>query len=177
MDKSRQFLAFFNEELGAVSLPAPVSPFQEKMVNHSMSGDSSLRIFRLLLLLSVVAGLIGGGLDFVLPSLIPEALSSAVVASEPETSSLQLAAIILGGLVLLFFWLLACYGLYSFRSWAPRLALGVSVISLAVYPLLGVSVVSGWAMVFADMANTAWGAVLALAYLSPLKEAFVTWEG
>lgn len=147
------------------------------MVNDSVSSGVSPQVFRRLLLLSVIFAVIGGGLDFVLPSLIPEVLANAVVASEPEMSLLQLAALIGGGLVLICFWLPACYGLYRFRPWAPRLALGVTVVSLAVYPLLGVNVMSGWALLFVDIANLAWGAVLALAFVSPLKAAFVAKAG
>jgi len=132
----------------------------------------SPKIFRLILLVSFGSGLISGSIDSVFSSLIPETLSSALAANEAETSMTQIWLIVCLAFPLLVMWLAACYGLYMFRPWAPHLAIVVSLLAVVSFPVLGVSVSSGWASAFAEISNVTWGAVLALSFFSSLSEEF-----
>lgn len=87
----------------------------------------------------------------------------------------EIALLALGVPVLLL-GILAAIGLYKFWSWARTLALAVTVLGLALFPLIKVIVELGWVGLFSDAASLLWGAVLALAYVPPIGENFVKAE-
>jgi hypothetical protein len=129
--------------------------------------------FRYTLAAYIVLGFIGGSFDLIFPSAIPEALSNAQETNDANLSTTSLILVALLGMVVIVGSITSFVGLYLFRPWSPRLAVIVTVLSLFVWPLLGVSVASGWSVVLTTLSTTLWGVVLALAYFSPLKERFV----
>lgn len=132
---------------------------------------SGVMLFRALLLASVVTGLAGSFIDLMIPSLIPESLSAAFEAL-PETpapavfGASVLVLVTFGGTVA------AIVGLYHFQYWSRPLAIVMSLLSLLFFPLLGVSIASGWSSLLLEVSTTLWGAVLAMSYVSSLSERF-----
>lgn len=132
---------------------------------------SAVTLFRALLLASVVTGVAGSFIDLVFPSLIPQPLSAAFDAL-PETSAPAvfgasvLVLVTFGGTVA------AIVGLYHFQSWSRPLAVVMSLLSLLFFPLLGVSIASGWSSLLLEISTTLWGAVLAMSYVSSLSGRF-----
>lgn len=129
--------------------------------------------FRALLLFSVATGLTSDFIDALFPALIPEALSAAWENEppfDPDTETLWLLV------ALLVPWLVASVvstvGLFFYRHWARPLALIVAVLGLAVSPLLGPGLASGWSSALLEASFLSWGAVLALSYFSPLSQRF-----
>jgi hypothetical protein len=129
-------------------------------------------LFRVLLVTSLVSGLIGGVLDLAVPGIVPEAFWQAQAEAAGEEFTPADIALLIGGLLVLVAALVSLYGLYLFRGWAPRLALAVSVGTVVLYPLGGVSVSSGWAGALMEISTMLWGAVLAFTYSAPLKDRF-----
>lgn len=69
--------------------------------------------------------------------------------------------------------ILASYvGLFSFRRWARALALATTVLSVGLYPLIGVEMMSWPELALSDLSCMLWGAVLATAYFSPVSAHF-----
>lgn len=129
--------------------------------------------YRALLLASVAFGIFSALFDTVFPSALPAAF---VQAQEAHDSSLTTASILLGGiggLVLLVIGVTSTVGLYQFRPWAPRLAVVTTALALPLISLLGATASSGYAMALNEISSTLWGAVVALAYFSPLRNCFV----
>jgi hypothetical protein len=128
--------------------------------------------FRYMLVAYLSLGIFGGIFDFLFPSAIPETLANAQNAHDADLPSALIISAGILGVIILFCGIIVTFGLYMFRPWAPRLALVVTLLALPIYPLLGFQVASGWSMAITDLATTMWGAILALAYFSPLKERF-----
>jgi MFS family permease len=135
-------------------------------------------LFRALILFSVATGLAGGFIDSLFPFLLPEALSAAWDKEPPPSlliENLWLLAAVLGP------WLIASIvstlGLFFFWHWVRPFAIVVAVLSLAVSPLFGPALTSGWSSALLEASFLTWGAVLALAYCSPLSQRFVHSEG
>ena len=129
--------------------------------------------FRGLLVASLILGLLGGFLDLLVPTLIPpelvttqEALADADLSmSGAVTFGVASVVLVVGGLVSL-------YGLWFFRRWGPKLAVGLTALAYLVYPFLGHTLSSGLAATMTDISTLLWGVVLAMAFLPPLKERF-----
>ncbi len=130
-------------------------------------------LFRYTIIAYIALAIFGGMFDLVFPSAIPETLSLAKEANDIKLSSIELISIAIVGLVLLVGGIAATIGLYLFLPWAPRLAVVVTALALFESPLLGADVTSGWSMALTSLSDTLWGAILALAYFSPLKERFL----
>jgi hypothetical protein len=130
------------------------------------------RQFRILLIITILIGIIGASIDLVIPSLVPESL---LKAQELQDSSLSDAHLLsMGGLAiaLLIASIAATVGLYRFRPWAPRLTLITTALTLLLTPFLGASTQSGVAVALIDLSSLLWGAVLGVAYFSPLANRF-----
>lgn len=69
------------------------------------------------------------------------------------------------------------YGLYAFRPWAPRLAALATAVALVLVVAAGAFVQSGWAIALGYLASYLWGAVLLLAFISPISAKFQRHEG
>lgn len=131
--------------------------------------------FRLLVLCSVVLGLVGGCLDCLFPSLLPSSLTTAFENEPPpallsDSPALALALLVPFALVLL----VSTIGLLFFWRWSRTIALFSTVAGFGIYPLFGQTLSSGWANSLLEASFTTWGAVLALAYFSPLSQRFVS---
>lgn len=124
--------------------------------------------FRLVLAISMVTGLLGGYFDSLVPSAVPEALFQVQEKYETEPPLLLSITVVL----VLFAWITSYIGLFLFRSWAPPLAIGATALVLAIVPALGADVASGYSTAFEELSSILWGAALAVAYSSPLKERF-----
>ncbi len=128
-------------------------------------------LFRLLVILAIALPLVGVSLDLALPDLISPGLSQAMEA-EPTPDALTSAT----GLAFLGAWALSCIagvvGLLLFRAWARTLTLWLTVLGLAIYPLLGSSVYSWLSLGLTETGAILWGAVLAFAYTEPVKSYF-----
>lgn len=69
-------------------------------------------------------------------------------------------------------WLISALGLLFFQNWARQLYLVLSFFSLAVAPFSGFSVQPSMDVLFSNAYLLLDGAILAMAYLSPLKASF-----
>ena len=130
--------------------------------------------FRALLVASMALGLLGAFIDLAVPTLIPPELAAAhddfagsdLGMSAAVTFGVASVVLVVGGLVSL-------YGLWFFRRWGPRLAVGITVLAYLIYPFLGYNLSSGLASTLTDVSTLLWGIVLAMAFLPPLKERFM----
>lgn len=132
----------------------------------------TIRNFRLLLTASLVVGILGGGVDFAFPTLVPEAFRHAQVANDAAMPTPQI--FLLGTLFVLFLaMLLPClYGLYMLRPWAPRLALVVTLLTVFGAMASGTIAQSGLAIAASYLASYLWGAALVLACCTPFSTKF-----
>ena len=130
------------------------------------------KLFRTLLLASLVVAVAGALVDVVFPSLIPEPIRAAQEAVDAELSN----AFVFGSLVLIAILLVAIVasyiGLYQFRSWGRRAALWTTLAALVASPFLGAWAQSGTALALLELSSSLWGAVLASAYYSPVATEF-----
>lgn len=130
--------------------------------------------FRALLLFSVSTGLASAFIDSLFPALIPDALSAAWERESPFDPDIETVWLLVALLVP---WLVASVastvGLFFYWHWARPTALIVAVLGLAVSPLLGPGLASGWSSALLEASFLSWGAVLALAYWSPIGQRFV----
>jgi hypothetical protein len=133
--------------------------------------------FRALVLFSVATSLAGGFIDALFPSLLPESLSEAWDKDPPCNPLLEnlwlLAAVLVPWLVAS---IVSTIGLFFFWYWVRPFALVTAILGLAVSPLFGPELSSGWSSALLEASFLAWGAVLALAYYSPLSQSFVRAE-
>ncbi len=137
--------------------------------------DPSVVVFRALLVVSVAAGLIGGLIDNVFPSLLPESLAQAIEGLPPPPTLALFGAsalflVTFGGMVT------AVLGLYFFQPWARQLAVWMTVLGLLFHPLLGPSIQSGWAQLLLEASSVLWGVVLAMSFVSSLSSRFAARE-
>lgn len=69
-------------------------------------------------------------------------------------------------------WLIASLGLFFFQNWARHLFLALYVLSTVLILFSGFSGQGAWENVLSQLTTVMDGAILAMAYLSPLSEAF-----
>ena len=94
-------------------------------------------------------------------------------AEEPDTWLMQgtwLPLIVLS--VLFVPWLVALVGLFRFKRWGRSLALYSTILSLLIYPFVGADLSSGLESALYETHATLWGAILAIAYFSPISARF-----
>ena len=129
-------------------------------------------LFRALLVGSLVLGLVGAVIDVLVPVLVPEVLWQAQAEAAGEEIRLADYVLMVAGVVLLVAAMVSAYGLYMFRRWAPLFSLLVTVATVPLYPLTGVSISSGWAVGLTEVSMMLWGGVLAFSYAGPIKDRF-----
>ncbi len=129
--------------------------------------------FRYILIAYLSLAIFSGEFNLVFPSAIPEALAHVQQSSYANLSPLSRWILAILGYLSLVGGIASTLGLFLFRPWAPRLAIVITILALFISPLLGIRVVSGWQEVLSSVSTTLWGAILALAYFSPLKGCFV----
>lgn len=129
--------------------------------------------YRLIVMLSLVIGLASAFIDLVFPELIPAPLRLAQEELDAAMSDVHLAALLLIGGPGLLMVLIATYGLYQFRAWAPKLGLIGTGLMLLVTPALGAMAQSGLCITMSYVASYLWGAALVLCFVAPYREWFV----
>lgn len=109
--------------------------------------------------------------DFtVLAHLMPQELKEAMdrhIAQEMVAPSWGAVASYAGALAVILALPFQVYGLLRFRSWAPKLAIGLSVASYALMPFYGPAVYSGLTATAMSLGSALWGMVVLLPYVSP----------
>ncbi|HQU98415.1 MAG TPA: hypothetical protein PLV19_04500 [Nitrosomonas sp.] len=129
--------------------------------------------FRGLVLTSLVLTIAAATIDWLFPSLISQALTDAM-QNEPPTEFIENQPFL--ALAVFLPWLLAAVastiGLLFFKRWARVVALYSTLIGFAFYPFFGATVSSAFASALSEASFLVWGAVLALAYFSPISERF-----
>ena len=123
--------------------------------------------FRWLLVLYVVVTLAAMGAAFV-PGGYSQELADAF-AQEPESwffrhiwlalaVALPLLAAIIAGVA----------GLFFFKRWGRTVSLYATILSLVLYVFSGPEIYSAWESALFEVSSLLWGAILALAYYSPI---------
>lgn len=107
-----------------------------------------------------------------LPTTYSSALGEAY-ASEPapvflDNESLMIAMIC----VLLAVWAASIIGLWVFKRWGRTLSLLSTIATLVITPFFGAALSTGIENALYEAAALCWGAILALAYYSPIRERF-----
>ena len=131
----------------------------------------SATAFRCLVIVSIALQLLASCIDAFFPSLIPPELSSATESVTLSTvfESPWFIRFLITFVALLY---AANIGLLFFRRWARTLSLWGTVVSFGLLPLLGADISSGLANAIQELSSLLWGAVLAIAFFSPLRERF-----
>jgi hypothetical protein len=133
--------------------------------------------FRLLLIASLILGLIGGGIDFVYPGLLPQVFQQAQKTHDATISITHMQLLLIMTIAVILTTAASYYGLYRFRPWAPRLSLISSVLGLFLALFFGAYAQSGLASATSYLSCYMWGAVLALAYSTPFSTQFQRCDG
>lgn len=131
----------------------------------------STRAFRALVLVSLLSQVLWAGVDFVFPALVPPAVAVAI-DNEPLPTVMTTGWVMWPLAVWAIALVAAHIGLLFFRRWARSVAFWGTLGGFALFPILGGAYSSGWAGAFQDLAATAWGAALALAYFGPIAQRF-----
>lgn len=125
--------------------------------------------FRWLVALSLILALLAGTLDLMIPSLLPEAVSTAQDQYWAQLSTLDLltsAGLFVAAAVVLF---VATYGLFFFKKWGPSLSVTGTLLSVLAMVVGPFAVLSGPAFALVDLASYAWGAALIVCHLEPYR--------
>ncbi len=128
--------------------------------------------FRLLIVLSAVSAAGSAAVALLLPELIPQSVAHAL-ENEPLHSIFD--DLIFSTLLFVSFAVVAVastVGLFFFRRWARSVSLYVTILGFGLYPFLGPTVISPWSGALSDASFMLWGAILAIAYFSPLRDRF-----
>ena len=130
-------------------------------------------LFRLLIIVAISCGAFSIALSALSQSYLPPELQQYLYFSSLQTGERELALVSLF-IPLLVLTIVAAIGLYRFRPWARILALAITIGWLILSPLVGIIVESGWVALFSDLSTLSWGTLLAMAFWSPVSEAFMT---
>jgi hypothetical protein len=128
--------------------------------------------FRVLVLAAFLCLVLGVVVDIAGESSLPELLQAyqqAEAEREPAPVEWLVFCVLL---VLIVADIVATLGLVLFSRWAPKLYLVTSVGILLATPLIGPQVTTAWGATFDYASMLATGAVLALAFWSPVREYF-----
>ena len=124
------------------------------------------------MLASLALSILAFVIDLTVPALVPDIVR---FAEEQYWSQGSRGGLIFRASLLLLYVvasLVAFVGLYFFKRWARTTNLVLSALLILVAPALGHIVLSGIAQGLGEIALLLWGAVLAMAYFSPLSERF-----
>ena len=135
-------------------------------------------IYRAMLVASLVFAILSGIIDFLVPSVLPEVFTQAQQSYDAAKSTGEVLFFLSCGLVCFVVALVAYVGLYLFRSWAPPLAVISTLLGMLLTVLVGPASLSGWAILFSDLAGMLSGIVVILPYVSPpMQERFARLPG
>lgn len=132
--------------------------------------------FRALILLSLLASFAANLVDNLFPSLLAGFPTDAFAHAEQPFESWILGNYKMSlaiGVAYILCMLVSIIGLFLFRGWGRTLAVVVSVINIGSMPFIGPNWFSGLAYALFELSAMSWGAVLALAYFSPISQRFV----
>lgn len=136
----------------------------------------SPRLFRILLLASLLLGIAAGVVDAVFPSLIPQELSDAQAKLDTGIRDAAgwggLALLMSAGVLLGVLGIAGLIGLFLFRPWGRTISVIGTVLAFPTYLLLGPVLQSSWSFLLQEISMILWGGLLALAYFSPLGVRF-----
>lgn len=136
----------------------------------------SPRLFRAILLASLVLGIAGALLDMLIPSLLPQVFSNAHAKLEAETFDdygiTGVVLLIVACVGLLALAIAGFVGLFLFKPWGRRLSVLSTLIGLPMSILLGPLSQSGWSLFLVEVSTILWGGALAIAYFAPLSVRF-----
>ena len=136
----------------------------------------SSTLFRTFILIYILLVTAAASVDALLPELLPRAIAQAV-ENEPLPMLFENVWLTAAIFIPLFMALIvSIIGLFFFRAWARMLAFYSTVLTFAVYPFFGPTLSSAWASALSDASSLLWGAILAVAYYSSLRERFTTNE-
>jgi hypothetical protein len=129
--------------------------------------------FRCLVAASIALHVCAGSVDLFLPSLIPMALARAAEAEpiHPVFDRWWFTSLLVCWLAVV---IAGAGGLVLFKRWARTLSLWSTVLGLAFYSVMGTGAYSGLSSAFTEAASLLWGAALAIALFSPLRERFTS---
>ena len=152
-----------------------LAPTYQILLNSLFASISmSTAQFRYLLIASLALGVAGGFFDTIFPSAVPEVLMQAHEYYTDNLSTSMAVYSIIIAIVGLIGYIAAFIGLFTFRPWAPNVAVFSTVLLILASPAMGASVFSGWAYALTELSSTLWGIVLAVVYFSPIKDKFTT---
>jgi Na+-driven multidrug efflux pump len=135
----------------------------------------TVQYFRLLLIVSVIIGVIGGGIDLVFPELLTEVFHEAQAEyAQYETFSTWFLLFITAAVVTA---IVSFYGLYRLRPWAPRFSLVSTLLGLLFVVCSGPSAQSGIAVAACYLSSYMWGALIVLAFSAPFNAHFQRGNG
>jgi hypothetical protein len=129
----------------------------------------TVRAFRWLLVLSILMPLVGVFVSIATQDQLPDPLREYAVA---EAAAMPSTGVMVGGLIILAVWIGALVGAYRLRQYGRRLFVLALVAGLAMTPISGPYVDSGWGQLFYQASFVLDGLLVALMYWSPLAERF-----
>ena len=130
--------------------------------------------YRSLVTVTLALGLASALVDFLFPSLLTDELLRAKISLNQQWTGASAVAFMLLSLTSSIVMTSAMYGLWSFKTWAPRLALFATVLPLIVVMQYGGLVQSGVAYSLHIASGLTWGASLLIPFLSPYSSWFKT---
>ena len=131
------------------------------------------KLFRCLVISWFLLSLAAGAIDWLFPSLISASLNKALETTrEADFIREHLFIFAFIGIPWLLLFFAGAFGLLFFKRWARPAALYSTLIGLVLFPFTGPSLSSGLANSLNEASLLLWGAVLAVAYFSPLSERF-----
>lgn len=132
----------------------------------------SIRNFRLLIVASLVIGFSGMLLDLFVPGLVPEEIQGQLDQAYADYSLAGSLAIVLLGFLVFILSAVSLLGLLFLQRWSRPMAMGASILSAGMYPAVGPLLFSGFGAGCFYVSAALWGAVLAAAYWSPIRQHF-----
>ena len=129
--------------------------------------------FRTLLIAAVALGLLGAFVDVLFPTLVEEAFQQAQQTVDEKTSRTRLLVTVAVAIPVLVVYLVSLFGLFKFRSWAPRVSIAGTLLTVLVWPLFGTMAMSGLSLAISYFASYLWGAVLLAAYTPTIRQHFL----
>lgn len=127
------------------------------------------KIYRYLMITSVLLAILAVIVDLVFPSLVPPTLRAAeatILDASVEPGTLTVASTLVVAAIVGF------VGLFRFRAWARPLNLILCASAFIFEPLIGYALISGWGLALSQTSIFIWGIVTALTYVPPLEEKF-----
>jgi hypothetical protein len=148
-------------------LPIPVAPRKLATMTRSYFRNLVL-LYAVLVVATLIAAFTPGAYSQELSDALDrEPMPWMVEAFWPMVLGVPLAAATIAGV----------WGLYMFRRWGRTLSIYTTGAGIALFPFLGPSLSGGLESAFYEASTLAWGAVLALAYYSPVSAEFTSPDG